>query len=216
MLTPTAKLEDFFRNFTKLTLDKHQVIIRADQQPRGVYFLKTGYIRGFSLALDGREFTIIIHKPGDCLPIWCLLNQELSNHYYFETMTRVQLLMAPREKLVKFLSENSDIFAQLAKEVAVRLSGLITRMEDAVFGNAYSKVASILAICAERFDKKIGQATLIQVPLRHTDIASLIGIARETASVEINKLKKRGLVKKRGSLLLITNLDRLRNEALTH
>ncbi len=37
------KLDEFFSRFKKLTFKKGETILRAGDEPRGVYFLKKGY-----------------------------------------------------------------------------------------------------------------------------------------------------------------------------
>jgi len=90
----------------------------------------------------------------------------------------------------------------------------LLRMEYLVFGNAYAKVASIIIICAERFGRKRGKKIVIQVPLTHNDIANLVGITRETASLELKKLENKGLIDYERHLLLVKNLKGLREESL--
>ena len=87
-------------------------------------------------------------------------------------------------------------------------------MEYLVFGNACNKVASILLICAERFGQKMAYGTLITIPLTHKNIANLVGITRETTSVEIKKFEKKGLIAYRGRLIVVKNEDLLRKEAI--
>jgi len=50
------------------------------------------------------------------------------------------------------------------------------------------------------------------VPLAHREIASWIGTTRETASLQIEKLQKKGIITTRGRLLIIRDLTRLQQE----
>ena len=108
----------------------------------------------------------------------------------------------------------SQILLDLTSRMLERFLGLMRRMEYLVFGNARSKVASILLICAERFGKKQGQATVIDVPLTHSDIATLVGMTRETVSIEMKKLQKEKLISYKGRYLAILNLAGLKKQSL--
>lgn len=213
MVDTRKGLVDFFKKFRLLTYKKGETILHAQDSPQGVFYLEEGFIRQFATAEAGDELTLIIFKPGDFFPLrWALGGVE--GTYSIEAMTNVVVWRAPRQEFQEFVKSNPDILFHLTQRVLVRLGGLLSRMEYLTFGNAYEKVASIVAICAERFGKKEGRHIVVQVPLTHQDIAFLVGIARETTSVELKKLEKKGLIAFRNRLLVVHNLNRLHKESL--
>ena len=187
--------------------------MRAGENPQGIFYLSKGFLRLYSTSMGGEELTLFIFKPGDIFPITWVFNQTMNN-YHVEGISASELRQAPKAKFLDFIKENPDVFLELTKRMLVRLTGLLQRMEQLVFGNAYNKVASILLICAERFGRKEGKDLIVQVPLTHNSIASLVGISRETASIQINKLEKKGLLAHRGRLLVVKNARLLRRESL--
>lgn len=206
-------LDSFFTKYKSLSFKPGEVILRAGDPPLGFFYLKRGYVRVYSISKDGEEFTLIIFKEGDFFPInWAIAN--ISNDYFVEAMTACVLVRAPREKFVSFVKSNPGVNFELTRRTSVRLGGLMRRMEYLVFGNADNKVASILAICAERFGKKVGKEVVIEVPLTHSDIASLVGLTRETASIEMKKLENAGIIGRRSRLVAIFNLKGLRRQSL--
>lgn len=207
------KLGQFFKKFKKLHFKKGQVIIHPGMTPPGVFYLAKGYVKAYSTSEEGKELTIIIFKPEDIFPYsWAISGIE--NKYYYETMTAIELCRVPKEELIRFIKENPEVLLTLSNRIIVRMMGLVQRMEYLVFGNAYSKVASILVICAERFGSKDGKNIVIQVPLTHKDIANLLGVTRETVSVEMKKLERKGLINSRGKHVIVRNLKKLEEESL--
>lgn len=207
------KLGDFFAQFKRLTFKKGEIVLRADEEPRGVLFLHKGYVKLYSISQDAQELILIIFKPEDFFPMIWAINAS-PNSYYLEAMGHVELWQAPRGEFISFLKTNSDVLFELTSRILIRLGGLLSRMEYLVFGNAYNKVASIIAICAERFGFVDGKETIIGVPLTHKDIANLIGVARETASIEIKKLEKKGIVGYRGRHIVVKDVERLKEESI--
>jgi CRP-like cAMP-binding protein len=51
---------------------------------------------------------------------------------------------------------------------------------------------------------------LIEVPLRHQDIASSVNATRETTSRELSALERKGLLENKQSLTLLKDVDALR------
>ncbi|MEX2028000.1 MAG: Crp/Fnr family transcriptional regulator [Candidatus Curtissbacteria bacterium] len=203
------ELDRFFSKFRLLHFKKGEAILRPGDVPGGVFYLKKGYVRLYSVSKNGEELTLIIFKPGDLFPITWAINDTL-NLYFLEAMTVVEVRKAPREGFLSFARGSPEIYFELSSRMMSRLDGLLRRMEYLVFGNAYAKVASIILICAERFGEAGRGGVAIQVPLTHNDVASLVGVTRETASVEIKKLKDRGLIANKGKKIIVKNASGLR------
>ncbi len=207
----SEKLNKFFSGFKKLSFKKGELILRAGDKPPGIFYLKKGYTRLYSLSKDAQELTLIIFKAGNLFPLMWTLN-DTPNMYYLEAMTAVEIHQAPREKFLNFIKNDNELLFELTRRILMRFGGILNRMEYAIFGHAHSKVASIILICAERFGIQSKQDIIIQVPLTHQDIANLIGIARETVSIEMEKLQKKGLIDHQRKYLIIKNVRKLKEE----
>lgn len=210
-----TKLELFFAQFEPLHFKKGEIIQRPGASIGGIYFLKHGFVRLYTVSVSGEELTLIIFKIGDIFPISWAFDYPTVQGYYLESLTSCELGRASRGDFLKFIKSDSEVLFELSSRLVERMMGLLARAESFVFGDAESRIASILLICAERFGKAISQGIQIEVPLTHSDIASLIGVARETASIEIKKLEKKGLIVYRGRQLVIKNVNLLKKESLS-
>lgn len=210
--SPRRKLARFCAQYPAIRYKKGETIVHAHDPPSGIFGIQEGYVRVYSISEQGRELTLIIFKPGSIFPItWGIAG--LSNLYYVEALTSVVIRRAPRSAFRKFLKENPDVLYSLIKRLLVRMYGLMVRMEYMTFGGAYQKVAAILSICAERFGRQKGKNIIIQVSLGHKDIANLIGLTRETTSIEMKKLENKRLIEHDNHLLVVKNLKKLKEEA---
>ena len=204
------KLEEFFRRFTSLKYDKGERILRENETPSGVFYAHTGVVRNYLISEEGNELTIMMHEQGSIFPLRWVLN-DLPNIYNYQAMTPVELWRAPREAFLEFIHSNPDVMSYLLNTVMYDLSALVYRMQHIVFGNAHAKVASIVLTAAKRFGEgeKSNQNITVQVPLTHQQIADSAGITRETASLEMKKLKDNGLISYKGSTIVINDMDKL-------
>ena len=207
------ELDLFFKKFRPLHYRRGEIIFRAGDQPPGIFCLKSGYVKVYSFSKNGEELTLIIFSRGDIFPVSWAINNAPSD-YFVESMTEAELWRVKKEQFLEFVKDKPEILFELTRRMLVRFLGLMRRMEHLVFGNAHSKVASILLICAERFGKKIEGNVVIDVPLTHNDIATLVGMTRETVSIEIKKLQDQGLVEYKGRLVVIKSLIKLRRLSL--
>ncbi len=212
-MTPFKKLENFFSQYKLFKYKKGEAVLRSGDTPQGVYLVKKGYIKLYSICREGAELDLIIFKTDDFFPVTWVFNDKLREEH-LEAMTESEVWRAPKDKFVDFIKANPDVLFELTSRILGRLDGLLQRMEHLVFGNAYEKVASILVICSERFGEKEKNRIVIQVPLTHKDIANLAGVVRETASIELKKLERKGIIMHSGGSLIVRNMRELVKESL--
>ncbi len=205
---PFEGLDRFFQKYQLLTFKRKDILFHSHDKPSGVYYLKTGFVRNYAISLTGEEFTQIIFKERDFFPLSWAMNNTKNVHTY-EAMTDVEVWKAPRLDFQQYVRNHPDTLFELTKRIIVRLKGIQQRIEELAFGNANHKVASILLICADRFGVKTSKGIEIQVPLTHRDIATLVGLTRETVSIEMNKLKKQGAFSSQNGKLLVLKRDLL-------
>lgn len=154
----------------------------------------------------------MILQPGDCFPLaWALVN--IPSKYNIDAMTDLEVWKAPEDKFLYFLKTHPEVLLELTKRILGRVMGLFSRMEQLVFGHARAKIASILCLWARRFGVKEDEITIIPIPITHKDIASFVGLARETTSLEVKKLQKEGFISHKKGLTIIKDLDRLEKES---
>lgn len=209
----SEKLNNFFSKFKKLSFKKGETLLRPGEKPAGVFYLKKGYARLYSLSKNAQELTFIIYRPEDFFPtIWPIQGPPL--RYYTEALTNMEVYLAPKDEFQKFIKENNEVLFEITNRILTRFAGLLLRMEYSIFGTAYNKVAAIILICAERFGIVEKKDILIQVPLTHQDIANLLGVARETVSIEMEKLQEKSLIDHSGKYLVIKNIQKLKEESV--
>jgi CRP-like cAMP-binding protein len=203
------KVNKFFSYYKPLVYKKRETIIRADDEPMGVYFIEKGYVRNYSLSEDGKELTLNILKPGSYFPLtWVVA--DIPNNYYFVAMTEVVVRKAPKTDVVeKLIKLNPDIGFALSKRILVGLSGLLVRMQYLIFSDANHKVSSTMLLLAKRFGENKNSRVLIKIALTHQDIADLAGLTRETTTLEIGKLEKNGVIKRDGRFWIVKSIDKL-------
>lgn len=198
------QLEEFFLKGKKLIFKKGAIILRSDELPSGVYFLVSGFIKDSALSQDGQEFTLFIFKAHDVFPYNWAFNKIPIDHS-FTAMTDCVVLRQDREEFLRFIAAHSEVMGMLMGNILLRMRGVMQRLEYMAFGNARQKIASIMTILGERFGIKTSEGLKITLPVSHKDVAELVGLTRETASIEIKKLEGARVVKRTSKFYLITN-----------
>lgn len=134
------------------------------------------------------------------------------NVYYFEALTEVEVGRAPRDEVVEFIKDKPTIALELLSELIGDYAESLTRIENLVFSDAYRRVISTLLYIAKHFGKPKGGSVIVDHHFTQQDIATLVGVARETASNEMVKLEKKGLVKYIDHSILFESIKKLNLE----
>jgi CRP/FNR family transcriptional regulator len=205
--TPDELLKEFFITSKPSFFKKGDVVLRIGDRG-GAYYLKKGYIKDSSVSADGREFILFIFQPNDIFSYNWIFNQKPNDHS-FRAITDCVIYEKSREGLLLFLEQQPEVALMITKRIVKRLNGLMQRMENLAFDNALKKVGSILCILGERFGKKTERGVVIQVPLTQQDIANLIGLSRETTSIEMKKIMEMGILTRVSGLYVIIRLKEL-------
>ncbi|MCX6794368.1 MAG: Crp/Fnr family transcriptional regulator [Candidatus Gottesmanbacteria bacterium] len=167
-------LETFFGRYTRLKYEKGEVILRAEDTPRGVFYLKKGYVRQYIVTESGVMLMLHIFKPHSFFPMTWVVNDE-ANRYYLETVTPVEIWRAPKEAVKEFLHDYPAVVYDLSCRLLLGISGLRRRMEYLVMDNAYKKTILLFFYLANNLGEKEGSSIVFPVPVTHREIAAWIG-----------------------------------------
>lgn len=209
--TKLKEFESFYAQFTTRYYKKGEILIRADDDPQGIFCLKKGYVRQYTISKTGLELTLHILRPVSYFPMVWAINGT-PNVYYFEALTSSEVGRAPREQVVNFIKDKPTIIFDLMSELLEDYAETLTRVEHLVFSDAYRRVISVLLYIAKHFGRKSNGGIIIKHRFTQQDIATLVGVARETASNEMGKLDKRGLIKYVNHSILFSDIKKLEAE----
>ncbi len=204
----TEKIEEFFKKFKFQKFRKGEIIIRADDEPQGVYYLEEGFVKKYVISRKGDELILNIFKPASFFPLGWALNKG-KNDYFYEAMTPANVWRAKRDDVIEFIKNDRDVLFELLKKV--HRDGLVTRMTYLMAGNAYIRLVAGIYDYIERFGEKENGS---EVHIKEKDLASITGMTRETVSRGIKMLKEKGLVEFSRNRLIIKDVKKLEEEIL--
>lgn len=204
-------LEEFFSKYTKIRYKKGETIIRAEDEPQGVFYLKKGYVRQYLDGHNGSMLMLHVFKPSSFFPMTWAIN-DTPNIYCYEAMETVEVWRAPRDAVREFLRKNPMVVYDLASRLLFGVTGILKRIEYLIMDSAYVKTVLLLLYLAEDLGVKDKEGILLTIPVTHREISAWIGTTRETASIQVETLKKRGLIKYRKRQLVIPSISLLGKE----
>ncbi len=195
-------LNNFFKNYRKISYKKGENIFRPGDIFNFVYYIDEGYVRLFSVTADGREVTSNNFKPVFPLSYYYAKSKK-ENRFYFQAVTSTELYSAPTSDFLKFLKNNPEIERGINDMYMEKLEELLLECQNKASGKAYQKVAVLISSLVHKYGQEEGDVLKVDFGITHDIIASLSGISRETATIQISKLEKDGFMKRDGKQLVI-------------
>jgi CRP-like cAMP-binding protein len=208
---PETKLRLFYDGHPAIKYKRGSQILVADENPEGMYYITEGFVAQYAKNAQGQVLFLHIYKPGSCFPLMWLFNTT-PNRYSYEAVTEVELKRASTEDVKDFFNRHTDILEYFMSKILLGLDGLLARMESLVLDTAYTKTVLLFWYLTKTFGIKKEGTTIIDMPLNHQQISSWIGTARETASLQVETLRSKGILEYEGKRYRVKNIALLDGE----
>jgi CRP/FNR family transcriptional regulator, cyclic AMP receptor protein len=203
-----ASLVNVFNEGTKLTYKRSEYIIRPGELPNNVFFIESGLVKAFNISKYGEENLLIIRKSHEVFPlIWALTGQE--REIIYQAMTPTVLRRIDRQKYLDYLHSHPGALLPILDMVTEMYRIHSERILNLEYRTVRERLVSFLLTMYHRFGQETDEGSIIDVPLRHQDIASSINASRETASRELAKLEKKGLIKTKQFYITLKDMEAL-------
>lgn len=204
------KLNQFFAKYKIQQLKKGELLIRAGDDPQGIYYLSEGLVRRYAITSSGEELVLNMYKPHSFFPMsWAISN--VHNTHFYEAMTDITVRRAPKDDVVAFIKQEPDVQYDLLRRLYIGIEGVWMHIEHLMTGSAHTKLLTAVIIFAKRFGKQEGNTVIIPLRLTEKDLAEYAGMSRETASRELKLLKKEHLITFEKGTIIVNDMKELEN-----
>lgn len=208
-LKQEAELVELFKSVGKKQIwSKNDFIIRPNYQPDGVFYIDEGLVKAYDITKYDEENLLIIRKSKEIFPlIWALTGQERSVIY--QTLAKTTTWKISRDDFISYLHKNQSSMSPLLDMTLEMYRLHSERILNLEYRTVRERIISFLFTMSKRFGQETPKGLMINLPLRHQDIASSVNSSRETASREIGALAKKGFIEHNRSSILLKNIAEL-------
>lgn len=204
-------LAKLFEDSRYILYQRGDTIIRAGDIPSGLYLITAGWVKVYSLCEDGEMNIIMNLSSGDIFPLdWTVTGRLHDVTFAALEATTVQRI--PKEKFVRAMKNSVDISAAASFKLASYLLRLSHELEHLPYRSARERVAFRLVSLADYFGNTDDGQVVIRVHVSNEYIARSTNMTRETASREMSRLARKGLIQNVNGYILIKDLAVLKNE----
>lgn len=199
--------KQFLSHYPLETYEKGRTILLGGDTPRGVYIVESGLVKTYAISADGEEQLISIDGKEAQVPVGYALGLTDTSDYYYEAYNRCRLRIVPRDEYEHHLRTNVSSLYMRHVRLLILLMSTFDRIKALEQQEAGNKVAYTLLYMAGRvgvlLGRKRGEARIVTT---QREIASLLGLSRETTNAELKRLQLKKLIRySRKNYTLYTN-----------
>lgn len=181
---------------TARTYPAGEVLFFEGDTPASLHIVESGTVRIYKMSVEGREQVLRLMHPGDTFADVPAFD---GGPYpaNADTIEAATVLSIPGEPLLALMRENPEIALGALTIMAGRLRHMTGLVEDLSLRRVMSRVANLLLTNQDG------------VTLSQTQMASMVGTAREMVNRSLNALANQGVIELHGQVVTILDPERL-------
>ena len=173
---------------------KNAEVFHAGSPGEHVYLLEDGRVKIFHQSDGGREVIQWFCFPGEIFGV-AEVSRIGPRGVCALACTDSTVIAIGHRAFRAFLRDRPDTAMQVIDVLASRLRVLGDMLIDFSADDVRSRLMKLLARLGARYGKPCGAGLVVDIPLTHQEIADMIGTSRQTATTELGRLRREGVLR---------------------
>ena len=182
-----------------------KTLVEAGAPATGIYTVRAGCLKSFTVDADGTERVRAFHLPGDIIGL-----DSLDAEAFPATVVAVtpsQVCRISTSSVRRLLAESPFLARRLLGRISAELAHALTMAGDYT---AEQRLAAFLLSMRQRLNGKEGE---VKLPMTRRDIASYLRLATETVCRVLARLERQGQIHSNSKMVRLVDARALRHTA---
>jgi CRP-like cAMP-binding protein len=208
----TRDAEDLANAMPQRRFAAGQLIVSAETLPEMVFLTRSGTVRLFHRAPDGRETTVQRLQTGHLFGVTGLLGTDAGG-LLAQAETEVVLCVIEGRRFLEVVSRWPSALLELALRLGLRIREGDEQLERMTATGARARLAAALHRLAHAASEtQPGGGLRLRAVPRHSDLALEIGATRETVTRMLARLEHDGYIRRFGRQIVVPDPARLASD----
>lgn len=205
---PEADLELLMARRTVHAYKKGQIIFREGAYPAGIYYIESGKVKKFKADAEGREQIIYVANKGELLGYHAILSDD---HYPDSAAVLEQSTIAfiPKDDFLEALKVSDVLSRRLLKTLSHEFAVLANSITLFAQKSVRERLATQLIVIREKYKVDFEPGLPVEINMSRSDLASLVGTARENVVRMLTELKEEGTIEIKGRKIIVMDVKKL-------
>jgi CRP-like cAMP-binding protein len=186
---------------------KGSVIFEQGQTPRGVYYIKSGWVKIFKIGADGNEKVLHLATKNQFIGYLSLIKR-----WNFQSsaiaITDCEIYFIPKQIFLELLAKDNEFASLVVEMLADELVESETHIDTLLSKNIQERLTNLLLGLEQASDRNTAfNDSYIRLPKK--ELAAIINITPETLSRHLSALKLDGLIENNKNHIELLNRNEL-------
>ena len=173
---------------------KGDVIFTEGNRANTLYFINEGKIKLYKYTKDGKEQILHVLSEGEFFGELELI--KVSKYgFNSKAIVNAKICTLTKDEMKDIIMRKPEIGIKVLETVGERLSKVESLVQNLATNDVDSRMAYLLTDLMEKYGEITEDNISIKLPLSREDMASFIGVTRETISRKLKKFEDEKLIK---------------------
>lgn len=196
-------LKKYLQSKSNFLYSKGSTIYSQDSMGKDLFYILSGKVKTYKYNDQGKEFITSFYNDGDYFGFTSFLENKPYNENSM-AVKQTRLIKLAKSEVQSLIKQNQGFSDNFIEILILSLEGMKGHLIQMAYDSVRKKTADNLLelLPQENMDPVI--------EISRTDLASLIGIAKETLIRELKELKEEKIIQTGKKYIRIIDLDRLK------
>lgn len=195
------------------TVRKGETLFRRGDEGTALYIITSGRIRITLPSSQDDEITVTVFSNGDFFGEMALLD-GMPRSADAVALEETHLYVLNRSDFITFLINNESAVKSILYALSMRLRKTDNLLGETVFLNVSMRLMRRLADLAEIQGVRGKDGGEVAIRITQKELASLVGVSRESVNKELKVLERSGLVETSRNTIVIRDMEKIRAQSL--
>lgn len=211
----SVDMESFVRHFYEIPghvilLHKDEYLFHEGDEAKYFHIVRSGQIFITKYASSGRVLSLRLAARGSIIGELPLFDDNPVYIFNAIAQSTAEVYAIEFPVLQDYLTKKPHLAIDLLRIISAHMRKQHSKFRDLILYGKRGAFYSTLIRLANSYGKQEEDGVLISVPLTNQELANYSGTARESLNRMLSELRKEGVLEYRGHLLLIKDLDYLK------
>lgn len=189
---------DFVKNQVILDLEPGEILFDELDQVESIFYILDGLVELSRVSKEGNVKIIELLGKNDFIGVVLMLREKREYGFRAEILRKTRVIKLSKEQLntALLLPELRDTFLGFVFDKLIDFSDKLAQDES-----IEDRITWQLSELQRKFGYTKAGSKFLELPVTKTDLASMLGIRRETLSRKMSELEKNNIIKMYGNTI---------------
>ncbi|MEO5950474.1 MAG: Crp/Fnr family transcriptional regulator [Candidatus Saccharimonadales bacterium] len=186
-------IAEFIRSQPIKLFTKNEILLQQGEIPTSIFAVRSGLVKISDISIEGFEQMLWLAKKYDVIPLEWLFDASTVSPFFYTAHVDTEVFVVPKDEFLYHIKDDGEAKSEINLAISMKQRQLLEHISSTLKPKARDKITHMLYHIGLRFQES-DDGDDSSLPLTHQNVANLVGITRETASLELRVLKQEGFI----------------------